>query len=77
MRLDLNDSWARRAGQAGVQLAIDTDAHYPAEYDSARFGCAIARRAGLTADQVLNTREVAGVLAHCQAKGARATPDFR
>ncbi|MDQ6885548.1 MAG: PHP domain-containing protein, partial [Candidatus Dormibacteraeota bacterium] len=77
MRLDLNDGWARRAREAGALLAIDTDAHYPVEYDSARFGCAIGRRAGLTADQVLNTRDVAGVLAHCQAKGARATADFR
>jgi DNA polymerase (family 10) len=77
MRLDLSDTWARRAREAGALLAIDTDAHYPLEYDSARFGCAIARRAGLTADQVLNTRDVAGVLAHCQAKGARETADFR
>ncbi len=77
MRLDLNDTWARRAREAGALLAIDTDAHYPVEYDSARFGCAIARRAGLTPDRVLNTRDVAGVLAHCQGKGARATADFR
>jgi DNA polymerase (family X) len=77
MRLDLNDSWARRAREAGAVLAIDTDAHYPMEYDSARFGCAIARRAGLTADLVLNTRDVAGVLAHCEAKRARAAVYFR
>jgi DNA polymerase (family X) len=77
MRLDLNDSWARRAREAGAVLAIDTDAHYPMEYDSARFGCAIARRAGLTADLVLNTRNVAGVLAHCEAKRARAAVHFR
>jgi len=77
MRLDLNDSWARRAREAGAVLAIDTDAHYPMEYDSARFGCAIARRAGLTADLVLNTRDVAGVLAHCEAKRARAAVHFR
>ena len=77
MRLDLNDTWARRARQAGALLTIDTDAHYPVEYDSARFGCAIARRAGLTPDLVLNTRDADGVLAHCRAKGARASADFR
>ena len=77
MRLDLNDTWARRAREAGALLAIDTDAHYPVEYDSARFGCAIARRAGLTADLVLNTRDVDGVLAHCEAKRARAAAHFR
>ncbi len=77
MRLDLNDTWARLARQAGALLTIDTDAHYPVEYDSARFGCAIARRAGLTPELVLNTRDAHGVLAHCQAKGARASADFR
>ena len=77
MRLDLNDTWARRAREAGALLAIDTDAHYPAEYDSARFGCAIGRRAGLTVDLVLNTRDVDGVLAHCEAKRARAAAHFR
>jgi DNA polymerase (family 10) len=77
MRLDLNDSWARRAREAGALLAIDTDAHYPVEYDSARFGCAIARRAGLTPDRILNTRDAEGVLTHCREKAARATADFR
>jgi DNA polymerase (family 10) len=77
MRLDLNDSWARRARDAGALLAIDTDAHYPVEFDAARFGCAIARRAGLTPDRVLNTRDAEGVLSHCRAKGARETAHFR
>ncbi|HEY0492502.1 MAG TPA: PHP domain-containing protein, partial [Candidatus Dormibacteraeota bacterium] len=77
MRLDLNDGWARRAREAGVMLAIDTDAHYPVEFDAARFGCAIARRAGLTPERVLNTRDAEGVLSHCRAKGARETAHFR
>ena len=76
-RLDLNDSWARKARDAGAVLAIDTDAHYPAEFDSVRYGCAIARRAGLTRDRVLNTRDVEGLLAHCRAKAARAVANFR
>ena len=77
MRLDLNDSWARRAAEAGALLAIDTDAHYPVEFDAARFGCAIARRAGLTAERVLNSRDAEGVLRHCRAKGAREAAHFR
>jgi len=76
-RLDLNDSWARKAREAGAMLAIDTDAHYPAEFDSVRYGCAIARRAGLTPDRILNARDVDGLLAHCQAKAARAVANFR
>ena len=77
MRLDLNDSWARRAVEAGALLAINTDAHYPVEFDAARFGCAIARRAGLTAERVLNSRDAEGVLRHCRAKGAREAAHFR
>ena len=76
-RLDLNDSWTRKAREAGAVLAIDTDAHYPAEFESVRYGCAIARRAGLTPDRVLNSRDADGVLAHCQAKAARAVANFR
>ena len=76
-RLDLNDSWARKAREAGAMLAIDTDAHYPAEFDSVRYGCAIARRAGLTPDRILNASDVDGLLAHCQAKAARAAANFR
>jgi DNA polymerase (family 10) len=77
MRLDLNDSWARRAREAGAMLAIDTDAHYPVEFDAARFGCAIARRAGVTPEGVLNTRNAEGVLGHCRGKGARETSHLR
>ena len=73
MRLDLNDFWARRAREAGVVLAIDCDAHYPAEFDYPRWGSAIARRAGLRAADVLNTRDADGVLRHCRARAARVT----
>lgn len=76
-RLDLNDTWARKASEAGALLAIDNDAHYPAEYDYRRYGVAIGRRAGLTPDRVLNTRDPDGILAHCRAKAARAVANFR
>jgi len=76
-RIDLNDTWARKAREAGALLAIDNDAHYPAEFDYVRYGCAIGRRAGLTPDRVLNTRDAEGVLAHCRQKAARAVANFR
>lgn len=76
-RLDLNDSWARKAREAGIPIAIDNDAHYPAEYDYRRWGVAIGRRAGLTAGGVLNARDVDGVLDHCRARAARAAVNFR
>ena len=52
-------------------LAVDCDAHYPAEFDYPRWGSAIARRAGLTPAHVLNARDAEGVLEHCRAKAAR------
>jgi DNA polymerase (family 10) len=76
-RLDLNDTWARKAREAGALLAIDNDAHYPSEYDYLRYGCAIGRRAGLTPDRVLNTRDADGVLAHCREKAAKAMANLR
>jgi DNA polymerase (family 10) len=76
-RLDLNDSWARKAREAGALLAIDNDAHYPAEYEYVRYGCAIGRRAGLTPDRVLNTRDADGVLAHCREKAAKGVANLR
>ena len=76
-RLDLNDTWARRAAEAGALLSVDNDAHYPAEFDYLRYGLGIARRAGLTPDRVLNTRDPDGLLEHSRAKAARAVANFR
>ena len=76
-RLDLNDTWARKAREAGVLLAIDNDAHYPAEYDYLRYGLAIGRRAGLTPDRVLNSRDADGVLAYCREKAAKGAANLR
>jgi DNA polymerase (family 10) len=44
------------AVQAGVKLAIDTDAHSRAALDYMRFGVMNARRGWATADDVVNTR---------------------
>jgi DNA polymerase (family 10) len=76
-RLDLNDTWAAKARTAGAMLAINNDAHYPAEFDYQRYGIAIARRAGLTPDRVLNSRDREGLLERCQEKAARAAANFR
>jgi DNA polymerase (family 10) len=71
MRLDLNDTWAGKALAAGVLLAVDNDAHYPAEFDYARYGSAIARRAGATPKNVLNTRSADELLALTRGRTAR------
>ncbi len=56
-RLDLDDVRVRRARQVGVQIVIDSDAHSPAGFDGLFYGVAMARRGGLTANDVLNTFE--------------------
>jgi len=53
-RLDLGDVELMRAVAAGCRIAIDTDAHAVAGLDDLRFGVTAARRAWLTADQVIN-----------------------
>jgi DNA polymerase (family 10) len=55
-RLDLNDIHAHAAKEAGVKLAISTDAHSVNAFRYMRFGIDQARRAWLTADDVINTR---------------------
>jgi DNA polymerase (family X) len=55
-RLDLRDVHARAAAEAGVLIAISTDAHELAALDWAAIGVGQARRGWLTKEQVLNTR---------------------
>ncbi len=54
-RLDLDDMHARRAKELGVLLSINTDAHSEADYDMLHYGVAVARRAGLMKNDVINT----------------------
>ncbi|MDZ7708432.1 MAG: DNA polymerase/3'-5' exonuclease PolX [Trueperaceae bacterium] len=54
-RLDLDDRWARVAAKAGVPIAINTDAHAPAELGLLPHGVLQARRAWLEPRQVINT----------------------
>ena len=53
-RMDLSDVNARLAREQGVTLVIDTDAHSIANLDLMRYGLFVARRAGLTKEDVLN-----------------------
>ncbi|MCC7144834.1 MAG: PHP domain-containing protein [Phycisphaeraceae bacterium] len=54
-RLDLRDTHARVALEAGCKLAINTDAHGPADLDQLPYGILTARRAGARQDDVVNT----------------------
>jgi len=70
-RLDLRDDHLRRAVAAGVKIVIDSDAHSVRHLPYAReHGVPQARRAWVTAADVLNTRPVDAFLAGL--KGGRA-----
>jgi DNA polymerase (family 10) len=55
-RLDLPDTLAAAAKTHGVRFVLSTDSHNQRELGFMRFAVAVARRAGLTAGDVLNTR---------------------
>ncbi len=54
LRLDLRDTHARAAIEAGVKLSINTDAHDYGDMDQLIFGVLTARRAGATVGDVVN-----------------------
>lgn len=55
-RRDLCETHARAAVAAGVRVVIDSDAHRPRTLENMRWGVLTARRAGLGAEDVANTR---------------------
>ena len=55
-RLDLIDTHARAAAEAGVKIVVSTDAHRTHELGYLGLGVAQARRAWLTPDQIVNAR---------------------
>jgi DNA polymerase (family 10) len=69
-RLDLNEVHARWAREAGVLLAINTDAHGTDQLDYLEYGVGVARRAWLEPNNVINCRpleELEEILAQCRA----------
>ena len=56
-RLDLEASLVRRAAGEGARFAIDPDAHSVRGLGDTFLGVTMARRAGLTRDQLLNARD--------------------
>ncbi|NEU29838.1 DNA polymerase/3'-5' exonuclease PolX [bacterium LRH843] len=54
-RLDLADKWLKKAEEADVFIAINTDAHHIKMLDDMSYGTAAARRAMLRPETVINT----------------------
>ena len=59
-RLDLSDVNARAARDRGARLVISTDAHSKSAFGRMKWGVQVARRAWMTKQDVLNTRDVKG-----------------
>ena len=55
-RLDIDDVGAAAARDLGIPIVIDTDAHSVTGLDVMQYGIWQARRAGLEAKDVANTR---------------------
>jgi DNA polymerase (family 10) len=67
-RLDMDGPSARRAREAGVRLAINTDAHANTQFELMHFGVATARRGWVEAKSVLNAMPLDELLAVIAAK---------
>jgi DNA polymerase (family X) len=59
-RLDLDWRWHQRGLQLGCMFSINPDAHSIAELDLMRWGLAMARKGGISADRVLNALDLCG-----------------
>ncbi|HYK83070.1 MAG TPA: DNA polymerase/3'-5' exonuclease PolX, partial [Gemmatimonadales bacterium] len=58
-RMDLPDTLAAAAKQQGVRFVVSTDSHQPGNLAFMRYAVDLARRAGLAAPDILNTRPLA------------------
>ncbi len=67
-RLDLDGENVRRAVDAGVPIAIDTDAHSLSELDFMEYGVHTARRGWATRHGVLNVLTYDGLLRYLDGR---------
>ncbi len=61
-RLDLDETWARKAKEEGLPIVIDSDAHSVGELDNISYGVTVARRAWLNAKDIANTKSLRAFL---------------
>jgi DNA polymerase (family 10) len=57
-RLDLDWRWYQRGLELGCLFSIDPDAHSTSEIDFVRWGVGLARKGGITRDDVLNSLDL-------------------
>jgi DNA polymerase (family 10) len=66
-RMDLPEDWARIARDMGADFSLASDAHAVAQLDDMYYALALARRAWIGPERVLNTRPVTDLLANREA----------
>jgi len=71
-RLDLGEDLVKRAAVRGAHFAIDPDAHAPRGVRDTGLGLTVARRAGLSASQVLNAKGADEVRSYLAVRRRRA-----
>ncbi|HEY0144443.1 MAG TPA: PHP domain-containing protein [Thermoanaerobaculia bacterium] len=71
-RLDVDWRHVKRAIDRGVVFSINPDAHSISELNALITGTWVARKAGLTAKQIFNTRSVEEVAEHFESRRAPA-----
>ena len=71
-RLDLDWRYCKRAKELGIPVEIGPDAHSTRGLDCVDVGVGIARKGWLAADDILNTRSAADVLAFAAGRRERA-----
>jgi DNA polymerase (family 10) len=67
-RLDLDWRWCRYAKECAVKFSINPDAHSTDELKNVRWGVNVARKGGLTADDIINTMPVDAMIAYLGAQ---------
>jgi DNA polymerase (family X) len=67
-RLDLSDEMVRAAAKEGARFAINPDAHAMRGIRDTALGLTVARRAGLSPDQILNVRDSSAIGAALRAR---------
>lgn len=70
-RLDLKDDHVRRAVQAGVKVAVDSDAHSVNHIRFLEYGVAQARRGWVEKGSVINTLPVKALLKQLKGSGSK------
>jgi DNA polymerase (family 10) len=67
-RLDLDWRWHQRALELGCMMSINPDAHSIREIDLARWGVAMARKGGVSANRVLNCLDLRELMRHLRER---------